>query len=313
MSESPLGRVIEIAEGGRHLSKERGFLIVSASSEEIGRVPLDDVTAVIATALGTTTSCALMAELAERGVPLVLCGSNFAPSAIVWPVSGHFEQQRRMEAQIHQTRPLGKRLWALLVSAKIRRQGAALTEIGKPSGAFVRLARQVRAGDPENIEAQAARRYWPLMFGKSFRRDVNGSGVNTFLNYGFAVLRAGTARAIIAAGLHPGLGIFHRHPRNSMPLADDLMEPFRSIVDLKVRDLIESGSAELGLTEKRELASILTKEEKTTAGKTPVSTCLIRLAQSISASYQTGKATVDLPILRNSYSEKGKKESVGAL
>lgn len=223
MSESPLGRLIEIAEDGRHLRKERGFLIVFASNSEVGRAPLDDITAVIATALGTTTSCALIAELADRGVPLVLCGSNYAPAAIVWPVTGNFEQQRRMEAQIDQTRPLGKRLWALLVSAKIRRQGATLAEVGEQGGAFTRLAQQVRAGDPNNIEAQAARRYWPLMFGNSFRRDVNGAGVNALLNYGFAVLRAGTARAIIAAGLHPGIGIFHRHPRNAMPLADDLM------------------------------------------------------------------------------------------
>jgi CRISP-associated protein Cas1 len=313
MSESPLGRLVEIAEDGRHLRKERGFLIVSAAKEEIGRVPLDDITAVIATALGTTTSCALMAELAERGIPLVLCGSNFAPSAIVWPLSAHFEQQRRMEAQIDRTRPLGKRLWAQLVSAKIRRQGAALEEVGETGGAFFRLARQVRAGDPDNIEAQAARRYWPLMFGKSFRRDVDGAGVNAYLNYGYAVLRAGTARAIVAAGLHPGIGIFHRHPRNAMPLADDLMEPFRAIVDLRVRDLVASGATELESAEKRALASVLMWEEKTNAGNTPLSTCLIRLAQSISASYQTGKTTIDLPILGNSRSTKAKREGTDAL
>lgn len=111
MSLSPLGRVVEIAEEGRHLSKQRGFLVVSAVGAEVGRVPLDDVSAVIATALTTTASCALLSDLATRGVPFVLCGRNYAPSGLLWPVAGHHAQQRRMEAQVDRTRSLGGRLW----------------------------------------------------------------------------------------------------------------------------------------------------------------------------------------------------------
>ena len=125
----------------------------------------------IATAAGTSASCALLAELAERGVPFVLCGRNFSPAALLWPVAGHHAQQRRMEAQINTTRPLGKRLSSGVVVAKVLRQGAALAAIGQPSGAFTRLARIVRSGDTDNVEAQAARRYWHLLMGPEFRRS----------------------------------------------------------------------------------------------------------------------------------------------
>ncbi len=298
MSLSPLGRVVEVAEDGRHLSKHRGFLVIASRGEELARVPLDDLTAVIATALGTTASCALLAELASRGVPFVLCGRDYAPAGLLWPVQGHHAQQRRMEAQLDATRPMAKRLWAMVVQAKVRRQGWALMQAGQQAGAFVRLARLVRAGDPDNIEAQAARRYWPLLMGEAFRRDTEGGGANTLLNYGYAVLRGATARAVAAAGLHPGLGIFHRHPHNGMPLADDLMEPFRPIVDLCVRGLLREGVTEVTPDAKRRLVGLLRAEERTAAGTTPLSTCLIRLAASLADSFVTGEPALDLPYLK---------------
>ncbi len=297
MTASPLGRIVEIAEEGRYLAKSRGFLTVSLKGEEIGRVPLDDIAAVMATALSTTTSCALLAELAERGIPFVLCGRNYAPAALIWPISGHHAQQRRMEAQLGVAKILGQRLWALIVAAKIRRQGWALAQSGKRAGAFRRLASIVQPGDLENIEAQAARRYWPLLMGDAFRRDVDAEGPNALLNYGYTVLRGATARAIVAAGLHPGLGIFHRHPQNAMPLADDLMEPFRPLVDLSVLEILQTGTTAVTPEAKRALAAVLLTEQTTSAGRTPVSTCLMRLAASLADSYLTGEASLEFPIL----------------
>jgi CRISPR-associated protein Cas1 len=297
MSASPLGRVVEIAEDGRHLAKHRGFLVVSTGCAELGRIPLDDLAAVIATSAATTASCALLAELAGRGIPFVLCGRNYAPAGLVWPVSRHHAQQRRMEAQLERSRAMGKRLWADIVREKIKRQGWVLARVGQPSGAFGRLARLVRTGDPDNLEAQAARRYWPLLLGSDFRRDADGGGANALLNYGYAVLRAATARAIAAAGLHPGLGIFHRHPHNAMPLADDLMEPFRPLVDLQVKGLLDRGVQEVNADAKRELAAILLREERTALGSTPLSTCLIRLAASLAESFVEGAAGLEFPWL----------------
>ena len=308
MTASPLNRIVEIADEGRHLAKSRGFLTVGVNGEEIGRVPLDDIGAVMATALSTTASCALLAELAERGIPFVLCGRNYAPAALLWPVAGHHAQQRRMEAQLDATRIMGKRLWAQVVTAKIRRQAWALVTRGKPAGAFTRLAQSVKSGDPDNIEAQAARRYWPLLMDETFRRDTGADGANALLNYGYTVLRSATARAIVAAGLHPGLGIFHRHPHNSMPLADDLMEPFRPLVDIKVLDIIRSGITQVTPEAKRMLAAILLSEETTAAGHTPVSTCMVRLAASLADSFLTGEPVLEFPILRPPHAAKDPRD-----
>lgn len=298
MNGSPLGRIVEIAEDGRYLAKDRGFLTVAFKGEEVGRVPLDDLGAVVATSPATTASCSLLAELATRGIPFVLCGRNYAPAGLLWPVAGHHAQQRRMEAQLEATRTLGKRLWAQLVAAKVRRQGWALARMSRPAGAFERLARQVKSGDPDNVEAQAARRYWRLLMGGEFRRDPNGDGANALLNYGYTVLRGATARAIAAAGLHPGLGVFHRHPQNAMPLADDLMEPFRPLVDVVVMDLLNSGHQQVTTGAKRRLAGILLAEELTAAGRTPLSTCMIRLAASLAESFVTGEPALEFPMLR---------------
>jgi CRISPR-associated protein Cas1 len=295
---SPLGRVIEITEDGRHLAKDRGFMVVQAGREEVGRVPLDDIAAVIATARGTSLSTPLIAALAERGTPLVLCGENFAPTALVFPLAGHHAQQRRMEAQIDRTRPMAKRLWAQCVIAKLRAQAAALAEAGQSPAALLRMAAAVRSGDPDNLEAQGARRYWPLMLGEDFRRDIALPGANGLLNYGYAVLRAGIARGICAAGLHPGLGIFHRHPHNPMPLADDLMEPFRPLVDAEVRTLLAEGVAEVTVGAKRHLAGILVADLRTDLGMTPLSTCLLRCAQSLSESYIEGVPRLVFPHLQ---------------
>jgi CRISPR-associated protein Cas1 len=290
--------VVEIAEEGRYLAKERGFLVVQAGGDELGRVPLDDIAALIATARGTSLSTALIAALAERGTPIVLCGANFAPTTLVFPLAGHHAQQRRMEAQLDRTRPLAKRLWAQTVSAKLRAQAAALAEAGQPYGALMRLAALVRSGDPDNLEAQGARRYWPLLMGADFRRDPALPGANALLNYGYAVLRAGVARAICAAGLHPSLGIFHRHPQNSLALADDLMEPFRPLVDLAVLRLRDAGAGQVDVAAKRRLAGLLVADLPTASGMTPLSTCLVRTAASLAESYLAGTPALAFPHVR---------------
>ena len=292
-----LGRIVEVTEEGRHLAKARGFLVVQAEGREAGRVPLDDLMAVMATARGTSISVALLTALAERGVPFVVPGANFSPAALLWPVEGHHAVSRRMAAQLDRTRTLEKRLWQQIVAAKIRRQGWALHRAGAPSGAFARLERLVKPGDPENIEAQAARRYWPLMMGGGFRRDQAAPGANAMLNYGYAVLRAGVARAICAVGLHPGLGLFHRNPQNPMPLVDDVMEPFRPIVDDAVRQLLADGVTEVTPAAKRRLVALLWQDELTAAGTSPLATVILRAAQSLAEGYLSGVAILAFPLL----------------
>jgi CRISPR-associated protein Cas1 len=228
-------RIVEIAENGRFLSCRDGFLLVGEKGIEIGRIPLDDVLGVVATASGVTFSRALVDALASRGASFVLCGHNFVPTAWLVPMIGHHAQGERLRAQAAVSMPVRKRAWQELVRAKLRWQGAALAAVGAPDAPLLSLISGVKSGDSSNTEAQGARRYWKLLFGGEFQRDVDAPGINGFLNYGYAVLRATAARAVAGAGLHPGLGIFHSSHKNPMPLADDLMEPFRPIIDATVK------------------------------------------------------------------------------
>jgi CRISP-associated protein Cas1 len=290
-----IGQVVEIAEDGRHLAKSRGFLTVHADGAEIGRVPLDSVVAVIANAHGITYSNNLLVALAERCAPLVVCASNHRPAAILWTAEGHHEQAGRIADQAAASLPLKKRLWAQLVSAKIDSQRSTLEAIGAEAGGFQLLARKVRSGDPDNVEAQAARRYWPLLFGTDFRRDRTEPGLNAMLNYVYTILRAGTARALMASGLHPSLGLSHRQRGNAFALADDLMEPFRPFADLLVHDLVADGIGELDSQGKRHLARFLSLDMSTIAGVSPVSVCLERLALSLARCFSGEAKTLELP------------------
>lgn len=290
-------RVVDITTDGLHLAAHRGFLTVSASGEEKGRVALDDIGALIVHAHGTTWSNSVMVRLSERAVPIVVCGSNHAPVACVWPLEGHHAQSARMRAQLAASRPLAKQLWRQLVACKIRMQGAALVAADKEGGAFDLIARKVRSGDPENVEAQAARRYWTTLFGPGFTRDRNADGANALLNYGYTVLRAIVSRAICASGLHPTIGIFHTNRANAFALSDDLMEPFRPLVDLLVIRLLRDGISEVSPEAKARLVSVATLDvEAANSTVSPLSIAAQRLTHSLATSFETGVAALDLPI-----------------
>ncbi len=284
-------RIVDIATDGRHLSAYRGFMIVSEDKAEVGRVPLDDVSAVIVHAHGITWSTNLMVALAERGALMLLCGANHSPAAVCLPIDGHHAQNGRMRAQWEAKRPLAKQLWRSIVVAKIRWQAAVLAANGRPSAAFDLLARKVGSGDPDNVEAQAARRYWSLLMGADFRRDRDAGGVNGLLNYGYAVMRATCARAVVAAGLHPSIGVHHANRGNPFALADDVIEPFRPLVDALTVRLLASGIAGVTPEAKRAFAALIALDLPGEAGAvTTVSLAAMRAAQSLARSFQTGRA-----------------------
>lgn len=284
-------RIVDIATDGRHLSAFRGFLLVSEERVEVGRIPLDDVAAVIVHAHGVTWSTNLIVALAERGALMVLCGRNHAPVAVCLPVQGHHGQNERMRAQWDAGRPLAKQLWREVVVAKIRWQAAALEAQGRAATAFDLLARSVRSGDPDNVEAQAARRYWPLLMGADFRRDRDADGVNALLNYGYTVLRSLFARSVVAAGLHPSIGIHHANRTNAFALADDLMEPFRPLVDTLALKLVAQGCVGVTSEAKRAFAALTALDLLGDEATTTVSVAAGRLAQSLARCFETGKAS----------------------
>ena len=290
-----IGRVIEIVSEGRHLSRHRGLMTVSADGAEEGRIPLDDIGVLLCNARGLTYSNDLMTELARRGAAVVLCGENYYPVAWLWPVEGNHIQALRMRRQLEASLPLRKRLWQALVKAKILGQANVLEALGMSGGDLEGMARRVRSGDPDNVEAQAARAYWPRLFGRDFRRERHGPTPNPLLNYGYTVLRAATARAVAAAGLHPSLGIHHSNRGNSMCLVDDLMEPFRPLVDYRVVGLVLHKLEDMSTEVKRDLAGALAMDLATERGTTPLETCLERAAQSLAQSFERGKPCLTLP------------------
>jgi len=294
-------RIVEIASDDVHLSLMRGFLKLAREGQEVGRVPVPDIGAVLIRGYGASLSLNMAARLAEENIPVILCGSDQAPSSILWPLNGHHAQGRIMQAQSELSRPKQKRLWQALVQAKILAQAYVLEADGHTANDLRMMARQVRSGDPDNLEARAARAYWPRLMSAledGFKRDTAASGLNSWLNYGYAVLRAGAARAIVSAGLHPSFSLHHESRGEALRLSSDMMEPFRAYVDLKVarmaKSLAETGM-DLDKARKSEIISVLNLDLHTPYGASPVQTCLNRLCQSL-ARICLGEATrLDLP------------------
>ena len=279
-----IGRIIEVATDQRHLSAYRGFMLVHNTAQpksEMARIPLDDIGAVIANAHGLTYTNNLLVALADRGIPFVLCGKNHLPAGMIWPVEGHHLQSHRFEAQIECALPIKKQLWAAIVKSKLSQQAIALRTVGGNATAIERLATMVRSGDPDNCEAQGARHYWQAFLGAEFRRDQSLGGLNALLNYGYTVLRATTARAVIAAGLHPSIGLNHSTDKNPMRLVDDLMEPFRPAVDLCVHQLSKERQLDVTNETKKRLVSVMYQDTFSAEGVTPLMVGIQKLATSL--------------------------------
>lgn len=179
------------------------------------------------------------------------------------------------------------------MTAKIAMQGSLLAARGiAGADAFPLIARRVKSGDSDNLEAQAARRYWPLLMGAEFRRDRNSPGANALLNYGYAVIRATVARAVIAAGLHPTIGINHANRGNAFVLADDLVEPFRPLVDALVVAMVAQGLDTLDPKRKRQFAKLIAFDLRIGGEASPVSIAAVRLAQSLARAFETGRPSL---------------------
>lgn len=285
-----MDRIVDIATDGLHLSLHRGFLLVERDRDEVGRIALDDIHALIVHAHGVTWSGTIVAALAERGAPIVWCNASHSPVAVTLPLQGHHAQNARMQAQLSASTPLMKQIWRRIVSAKIKMQGALLSARGiSGAEAFPFMAKRVTSGDKENLEAQAARRYWPLLMGPDFRRNRDSGDVNALLNYGYAVMRATCARAVVAAGLHPTLGVQHSNRGNAFALADDLIEPFRPLVDAVAESMMRDGTPQLDPQQKRRFARLIAFDLRIAGETSPVSIAATRLAQSLARAFETGR------------------------
>lgn len=292
------GQIVDVSRNGLSLRKDRGSLVIKENGEELGRLDLEGVDVVVVSAIGATFSTNLAAALANQGSTIVIVDSNFYPTLMMMPCNGNYIQAKRMRAQSMANRPMLKRIWAQFVRAKILAQAEVLEHKGHSATRLRRLASEVRSGDPDNREAVAAQAYWRVLFGSEFRRKREFGETNAMLNYGYAVLRASAARAIVASGLHPSLSVHHVSNHDAFCLADDLMEPFRPAVDLVVAGLVEQGQSMDDVTTRGALANILTADYLTSNGSTPLSVAMVRVAQSLAGVFEGETKVVELPLSR---------------
>lgn len=229
-------RILDLSDSGAHLSVWKGLLCVQRRDKEEITMPFDEVAVVVGTHRELTFTQAFFARLAENKGVFIACNEKSVPVAFMLPLEGHHIQSEQFTMQAQAKEPVKKRLWQSVVRAKIIAQACLLSELHDTDYGLLRMAERVRSGDTENMEGQASRRYWTHLFqdDPGFRRDRDAPGRNALLNFGYTILRAVTARAICAAGLHPSFGIHHHNRYDAYVLADDLMEPFRPLVDRAV-------------------------------------------------------------------------------
>lgn len=213
------------------------------TGEEIQR-PVEDLGFVIFDNPQITFTQSVIQLLAEHNTAVIFCDRKHHPSSMLFHLDSHQTQTEHFRAQIEASEPLRKQLWKQTVKIKIKNQGAVLDSIGQNGEPLRYMARKVKSGDPENMEARAARFYWPVLFGNTFIRHRFGEAPNHLLNYGYTVLRAAVARALTGSGLLPTLGIHHRNKYNAFCLADDIMEPYRPYIDQLVWKMVQNGETE---------------------------------------------------------------------
>jgi CRISP-associated protein Cas1 len=258
---------------GVHISRDARLkfadnqILVQQEDGEV-RLAIEDVAWIVIDTPQVTVTGALIRACMSAGITITFTDETHTPSGMAVPFHRHFRQGEVARLQVEMALPLKKRLWQAIVSAKIQNQAAALNACGRPgSDMLIAAARRVRSGDPVNAEARAARYYFGRMFrdsrpggapGKYTREDF-GDTRNKMLNFGYAVLRSGVARALTAVGLLPALGLMHASQTNGFNLADDLVEPFRPFADVQVRRMPVGSNdrRDLALEERRELAALM--------------------------------------------------------
>jgi len=288
-----IDRVLDISEEPAYLSIRNGLLVVRSGGVERAAIPCEELAAVVIGNREVTLTQSVLSELAKAGALVVTCDEKFSPTAMVLSLDSHHAQAERFRRQAAMPGPRRKRLWQSIVQAKIRAQASVLEQVTESDEGLRALAPRVRSGDPDNVEARAAGRYWPKLFadGRFHRRD--GEDVrNIRLNYGYAVLRSVTARAACGAGLHPSFGLFHSNAYNPFALADDLMEPFRPLIDLAA--YAEQGAGLSPETKRKLIGATLSRysaggEERT------LTDILSRVAQSLARIVMGGEEALWMP------------------
>lgn len=299
-------RTIEISQSPAHLTVKLDQLLVQPHdqpAESHRSIPCEDIGVVLVDHQQTTYTHAALSRLVDFDAVVVVCGRDHLPNGILLPLSDHSQVVWRIHDQLSISKPLQKQLWKQLVQAKIRAQAMNLPDGSPKRGQLLAMVRRVKSNDSSNHESQAARIYWSswLPAEIKFRRDRDGDPPNNMLNYGYSVVRASIARALVAAGLLPALGLHHHNRSNAFCLADDLMEPLRPMVDLRVRQLfLDHHRRDLDQPTKAGLLEVLTwpvMTEGISGGRGPLMVAIQRMVGSLVRCYQGHTRSLVIPAL----------------
>lgn len=282
-----------------HLYKRNEQLCIamnkSTETDDISQVitvPIEDIGVVVLDNKQITLSHALIDALLQNNVAFITCDDTHHPSGLMLPLSVHHAQTEKFIIQIQASEPLKKQLWAQTISAKLRNQAAMLYKRGKTNTGdyLMQFSKEVKSGDGDNHEARGAALYWQHLFDEKldFKRERYGLPPNNLLNYGYAILRATVARSLLASGLLPTFGIFHRNKYNAYCLADDIMEPYRPFVDNIVCNIMDSGRdyAELTKELKQELLKVPALDIVIDKEKSPLMVGLQRTTASLAKCFE---------------------------
>jgi CRISPR-associated protein Cas1 len=256
--------IIKKPEDKKTKADEDNNTLETEEVSKIESIPIEDIGIIIIDHGQVTLTHGLISALLENNSALVTCNNRHLPTGLFLSLDGGHTQAERFQEQINSSTPLKKQLWQQTISAKIRNQASLLKRKNVPITNMMNWAKKVRSGDPDNYEARAAAYYWANLFPNilEFIRDRYGEPPNQLLNYGYAILRAIVARALVASGLLPTLGIHHHNKYNAYCLADDIMEPYRPFVDDIVYKIVRVGEDfyELSTSIKKQLLEIATVE-----------------------------------------------------
>lgn len=283
-----------IIESPAQISLKNKQLIIKTDSEH--SVAVEDISALLIESRASSITAAALSHLGQSGCAVFICDEKHLPCAVLEPFSQHSRALGVLKAQLEATEPLKKRLWQQIVISKIANQSAVLRLCGKDraADALMRMSETVKSGDPDNVEALAAQRYFPALFDEGFSRGSE-SVVNSALNYGYAIIRGCAARCLAVYGLVPALGLHHKSTLNGFNLADDIMEPFRPLIDLLTYYLITEDDLELTPQLKRQLFNSLNLDIISGGQHHSASYAIERLVRSLSRSLFDGKAVLRLP------------------
>lgn len=277
-------------------------LIIKSEIRE-SSIPIEDIGFLVLDHQEIYLSLPAMNLLVENNTSVIICGKNHLPNGMFLNLNSHHIQQEVFKNQIEASVPLKKQLWQQTIVEKITNQGILLENISGNKNSFDFLASKVLSGDTTNMEGVAAGQYWKTFFDTydiNFKRERFGDYPNNFLNYGYAILRAATARALSGSGLLNTLGIHHKSKYNAFALADDIMEPFRPLVDEKVFEIMQQyDEQELNTKIKSELLQVLTRTVYFKDEKSPLMVALQKTASSLQQCFMGNRKKIKYPKLWN--------------